>query len=810
MRISNYILTITLSLVFVVSCLLLPSALMNSNATSHQSNKTADEKTSTFGCEMLDDVLQCYPFRSEFEGNTTTYNSTKIMDITREPFYVEGKNGKAVEFIDRYREYVEIPQINPYNSSELTISFWVKETKGIKPHPDQQVQESPNAHIISNVNIGMNNGWFFDHNHNDQSAHFVVSDTSGGLTSSKSIPISNSSFTHIAATFDGSQIEVYRNGELFQTLSYDGNFTPASYLPIHLGSAAHCNSCNEFTGIIDDIKLYNRTISEDEIKQLYSSVESNSTANIRSNQDKGLIGHWPLNSTLDDLSTYKNKGKMFTLLSSMAAAPDDRIFISEKNTGEIKIMKDGVLLEKPFAVLKDHYVGWEQGLLGIALDPEFDDNHFVYLYYTSTNGKNSYPVNKVIRFTEKDNVAINSTVLLDKIPAGIGYHSGGALGFGPDGKLYITVGDATEEEYTQSHKSLLGKILRINKDGTIPSDNPFPDSPIYSLGHRNMFGLAFDYKEKIGIVTENGDELFDEINILKKGGNYGYPIYQLPNTSPELSNSSLDIKPIRSYLYPQGPTQALYYTGDKYPSLKNNFVFGTYTGDIYGFHLDNASKTIDSELRILLDNYPFEAVNGITQTKDGYIYFGDNHIYRLDPDFKAEDMMQTLYPITVTRPNSIDVDGIFPEIGTSVLVDLHSTSKVSKINSTQYIKLKMPVFIVDDIKNITYTDLSQSGIPEKVMPFSLVNLDSKYNEITIPIAFDFSNIRLTINGNNDSVNCDDKSELSDSYFFECHVLEGESLPDQDVEATQEITQDNALIQSENNVSEEDVENNAVS
>lgn len=239
MRISNYILTITLSLVFVVSCLLLPSALMNSNATSHQSNKTADEKTSTFGCEMLDDVLQCYPFRSEFEGNTTTYNSTKIMDITREPFYVEGKNGKAVEFIDRYREYVEIPQINPYNSSELTISFWVKETKGIKPHPDQQVQESPNAHIISNVNIGMNNGWFFDHNHNDQSAHFVVSDTSGGLTSSKSIPISNSSFTHIAATFDGSQIEVYRNGELFQTLSYDGNFTPASYLPIHLGSAAH-------------------------------------------------------------------------------------------------------------------------------------------------------------------------------------------------------------------------------------------------------------------------------------------------------------------------------------------------------------------------------------------------------------------------------------------------------------------------------------------------------------------------------------------------------------------------------------------
>ena len=221
-----------MSFIVTFSILLLPSDLINSNASidSSPSNESLDIKTSTFGCEYTDeyDYLHCDPFRSAFEGNTTTYNSTKISDITREPVYVDGKNGKAVESIDLYREYIEIPQSNLYNSSEISMSFWVKETDRAKPHPDQQVQESPNAHVISNVNIDGNNGWYFDHNHDDQSIHFVVTDTSGDTTVSNSIPISNNSFTHIAATFDGSLIEVYRNGELFQILNYDGNYSSAS------------------------------------------------------------------------------------------------------------------------------------------------------------------------------------------------------------------------------------------------------------------------------------------------------------------------------------------------------------------------------------------------------------------------------------------------------------------------------------------------------------------------------------------------------------------------------------------------------
>ena len=121
---------------------------------------------------------------------------------------------------------------------------------------------------------------------------------------------------------------------------------------------------------------------------------------------------------------------------------------------------------------------------------------------------------------------------------------------------------------SQDPSNLLGKVLRINKNGTIPSDNPFPNSPVYTLGHRNMFGIAFDNKDNIGIVTENGDVLYDEINLIKKGGNYGFPTFQPANISPELSNSTVDIKPLRSYWKTQGPTQALTILGINFHPLK--------------------------------------------------------------------------------------------------------------------------------------------------------------------------------------------------------------------------------------------------
>ncbi len=134
---------------FIVTFLLLlpPSVLINSNASinTQQANESMNQKTTIYGCEYADniDYLHCDPFKSEFEGNNTTYNNTKIMDITREPFYVNGVSGKAIEFIDVYIEYVEIPQNNLYNSSEISISFWVKEDNNTKPNSDQRFRQVP-------------------------------------------------------------------------------------------------------------------------------------------------------------------------------------------------------------------------------------------------------------------------------------------------------------------------------------------------------------------------------------------------------------------------------------------------------------------------------------------------------------------------------------------------------------------------------------------------------------------------------------------------------------------------------------------
>ena len=121
---------------------------------------------------------------------------------------------------------------------------------------------------------------------------------------------------------------------------------------------------------------------------------------------------------------------------------------------------------------------------------------------------------------------------------------------------------------------MLGKVLRINRDGTIPADNPFRGSPVYTLGHRNMFGIAFDNKGN-GIVTENGDAVYDEINLLSPGANYGFPTFQPENLPPYLTNSS-SIKPIRYYWNTIGLAQMIFYTGDRFPLLMNKFLYAAY------------------------------------------------------------------------------------------------------------------------------------------------------------------------------------------------------------------------------------------
>lgn len=202
-------------------------------------------------------------------------------------------------------------------------------------------------------------------------------------------------------------------------------------------------------------------------------------------------------------------------------ADDGRLFFTER-PGRIRVIENGTLLPEPVAFINVEQNG-ESGLLGLALHPDFASNHLIYIYHTYSNGSGVF--NKVVALTEMDNKIVESKVIIDGIPAANG-HDGGRIKFGPDGKLYIATGDARQPDLAQSAASLAGKILRLNPDGTIPKDNPFEGSPVYSYGHRNVQGLAWHPETGELYASEHGAEGYDEINIIKPGANYGWPIEQ--------------------------------------------------------------------------------------------------------------------------------------------------------------------------------------------------------------------------------------------------------------------------------------------
>lgn len=161
----------------------------------------------------------------------------------------------------------------------------------------------------------------------------------------------------------------------------------------------------------------------------------------------------------------------------------------------------------------------ESGLLGLAVDPDFEDNNFIYLFYSYK--KDGKTLNRISRFTLTKNKISDEFILLDAFP-GAWFHNGGRLKFGPDGKLYATTGDAAIPALSQDLTSFAGKILRLNKDGTIPEDNPF-NSLIYSYGHRNPQGIDWNPATKKLFAAEHGPGKSDEINLIDAGKNYGWP-----------------------------------------------------------------------------------------------------------------------------------------------------------------------------------------------------------------------------------------------------------------------------------------------
>jgi glucose/arabinose dehydrogenase len=235
--------------------------------------------------------------------------------------------------------------------------------------------------------------------------------------------------------------------------------------------------------------------------------------------------------------------------TAMALAPDGRIFICEQ-TGALRLIKDGHLLPEPFVTVKVFTEG-ERGLVGVTVDPDFPRTPHVYVYYTATS-----PVvhNRVSRFTAQGDKAVKGSeiAVLDLPRLAKPIHNSGTLRFGPDGYLYIAVGENGVPENAQSLASPLGKILRIAKDGTIPADNPFYDQTsgvaraIWAMGLRNPFSFAFQPGTGRMFINDVGNKTWEEIDDGIAGANYGWPVTEGPTDDPRFQ------APLHAYRH--GPT----------------------------------------------------------------------------------------------------------------------------------------------------------------------------------------------------------------------------------------------------------------
>ncbi|MEK5040398.1 PQQ-dependent sugar dehydrogenase [Sporosarcina sp. FSL K6-3457] len=194
-------------------------------------------------------------------------------------------------------------------------------------------------------------------------------------------------------------------------------------------------------------------------------------------------------------------------------------FYLTERTGNIVKVENGETERQSVELEKELATASEAGLLGFVLAPDFQESNLAYAYYTYRDNTGQF--NRIITLRLEDNVWREENLLLDKIPSG-SYHHGGRLKIGPDGKLYATAGDASEPGLAQDIDSLGGKILRMNLDGSIPSDNPFQNSYIYSYGHRNPQGLVWSPNGTL-YASEHGNSANDEINKIEGGQNYGWP-----------------------------------------------------------------------------------------------------------------------------------------------------------------------------------------------------------------------------------------------------------------------------------------------
>lgn len=275
---------------------------------------------------------------------------------------------------------------------------------------------------------------------------------------------------------------------------------------------------------------------------------------------------------------------------------DETFFLTER-PGNIVRIENGETTRQEVELEREISTVPEAGLLGFILDPDFSDNNLAYAYYTyeDSNG----PFNRIITLQLDNDIWYEESVLLDEIPSGRVHH-GGRLKIGPDDLLYAATGDAAVPELAQDTDSLAGKILRLNRDGSIPEDNPEPDSYIYSYGHRNPQGLTWAADGTM-YSSEHGSTANDEINLIEAGQNYGWPVIEGEETQEGM----------QSPLFSSGMEETWAPSGMDYHDGRL-FVSGLRGEAVYEFDLDEGDyREVVSEFGRIRD----------VLIEDGKMYF---------------------------------------------------------------------------------------------------------------------------------------------------------------------------------------------
>ncbi|MGB2695051.1 MAG: PQQ-dependent sugar dehydrogenase [Dehalococcoidia bacterium] len=316
--------------------------------------------------------------------------------------------------------------------------------------------------------------------------------------------------------------------------------------------------------------------------------------------------------------------------TGIAFLPDGRMLVAEQK-GSIRLVDEGRLLPKPFHRIAVHSPDpgdkvVELGLVGLTVDPNFKDNGYIYAYYSASKPKRH---TALARIRVEDDKVIDEWEILEINEAPSCCHISGSMRFAPDGTLFVTVGDHQKERESQDKSNVLGSILRINRDGTVPKNNPFvhednTDPRIYAYGLRNPFDIAIDPKTGRMFATENGFSGQDAIIEVHPRANYGWPGYNLDVPYDQVE------PPLLFYHAPTGPAGIEYYRGKALPAFEGTLLFCQFHRG-GALHLIKAQPDGDVRDTILATGCTSDVLTG----PDGLIYFTDyvtGTIFRITRD----------------------------------------------------------------------------------------------------------------------------------------------------------------------------------